>query len=373
MKILIILNYYFPYISGVSEYARLLAEKLVNKGYDVTVLTSNHAKLQENENINGVNVVRAKILGKISKGTISPQFIKLASKMAQEADYVNMHLPMIESGVIAKKIPKKKLVVTYHCDINLTPGILNNFIIKVMDYSNNLCLKKASYIMVQTKEYSRHSRVAAKYVDKFMECATPIKDYSRVIVEKSSKHYVIGFCGRLVAEKGLDVLIKSFSIIKEKFPDAVLKIGGDYKSVAGGSVYPLLCDIIQKNEIKDVVFTGKIPDCEMEDFYSSLDVFVLPSINSLEAFGMVQVEAMYCGTPVVASDLLGVRTIVQRTGMGLIAKKGDPNDLAEKIIKVLSSREKYIKSKSDISAIYGTEACVSAYQKAFDTLRYEME
>lgn len=61
----------------------------------------------------------------------------------------------------------------------------------------------------------------------------------------------------------------------------------------------------------------------MAEFYSSLDVFCLPSINPLEAFGMVQIEAMLCGVPVVASDLYGVRTIVGNTGMGLVCKKGD--------------------------------------------------
>lgn len=371
MKILIILNYYFPYISGVSEYARLLAEKMVDKGYDVTVLTSNHAKLLSREEMNGVNVVRASIVGKISKGTISPQFISLAVKMAKEADVVNMHLPMIESGIVASFIPSDKLVVTYHCDIHLPDNFFNKFIIRMMDWSNHICLKKSARIMVQTKEYSEHSRVAAEYKEKFVECATPIKEYHRCKATRKEKRLVIGFCGRIVEEKGLDDLIRAFVIIKKRYPDALLKIGGDYQGVAGGSVYTDLCKIVKENNLKDVIFLGKISDDDMEAFYSGLDVFVLPSVNSLEAFGMVQIEAMYCGIPVVASDLLGVRTIVMRTGMGCIAKRRNVDDLAEKIMEVLCNQEKYVKSRETIKLLYGTDVCLKKYEEVFEMLRKE--
>ncbi|MBR1847942.1 MAG: glycosyltransferase [Lachnospiraceae bacterium] len=370
MKVLIVLNYYWPYISGVSEYARLLAEKLCKRGYEVTVLTSNHAKLKRYEEINGVKVIRADILGKISKGTISPEFIRLARKLSKEADVVNMHLPMIESSVISKSIDTEKLVVTYHCDINLPSTPLNKFITRTMDWSNNICLKKAGKIMVQTIDYSSRSRVAYKYVDKFVESATPIKDYeSSIVYTGNANKPVIGFCGRLVAEKGLNVLLDAFSLIKEQIPNATLRIGGDYKSVAGGSIYPELVEQIKKKKIEDVEFVGKIPDENMADFYSSLDVFVLPSINSLEAFGMVQVEAMYCGTPVVASDLPGVRTIVRNTQMGRIATPNDANDLAVKILDVINNRSQFIKKKDDVAKLYSTNACVDIYEKAMHELR----
>ena len=132
MKILFILNYYYPYISGVSETARLLAENLAkDKKNKVTVLCSNHDKLKSEEVINGVNVVRAPIIMKISKGTVSPKFIKLAKKMSKEYDIVHMTCPMLESGIISKKVDKNKLVISYHCDVNLPKSFLNNFIVKI--------------------------------------------------------------------------------------------------------------------------------------------------------------------------------------------------------------------------------------------------
>lgn len=372
-KILFISNYYYPYTSGVTEYEKMVCEKLADDGYEVTVLTSNYAKLKDEEVINKVKVVRAPIIGKISKGTISPAFIIKAKQLGKQADIINMHLPMIESGLISSLVDKKKLVVTYHCDINLPSNALNNIIVKVMDSSNNICLKRARNIIVNTKEYSEQSRVACKYIDKLIEIAPPVKKLSPIqrlddkdkLIDRNNGIKIIGCCGRIVEEKGIDILIKAFAEMKKNRNDIKLIIGGDYKNVAGGSIYPELKTFIEKNQINDIEFIGKIPEERMSEFYSSLDVFVLPSINSLESFGMVQIEAMMSGVPVVASNLYGVRTIVQKTGMGLIAKVKDVNDLASCIGQVIDEKDKFVKDTSKILKLYSTELTIEKYISCF--------
>lgn len=365
-KVLIILNYYVPYISGVTEYARLAAEMLVKKGYDVSVLASNHDNLKPREVINGVKVYRAKVLFRISKGVVSTEFIGLARKLSKNADIINMHLPMLESGLISLMVDKNKLVTMYQCDVNLPPSIMNKFIMNVMDISHSICLKRSKYITVTSTDYAEHSRVAAKYKDKLIGLTAPVKNYKHVSVEKNPDQQVIGFCGRIVEEKGIDVLIKAFEIIKKKMPGTVLRIAGDYKSVAGGSVYPSLMQYIKEHHVKDVNFLGKLKEEEMPVFFSSLDVFVLPSINTLEAYGMVQVEAMECGTPVVSSDLYGVRTIVQNTGAGLVSKKKDYNDLARCIMEVLKNREFYVDKLEHLSEHYSNELWSAKYIDAIN-------
>ena len=72
----------------------------------------------------------------------------------------------------------------------------------------------------------------------------------------------------------------------------------------------------------------------MGDLYASMDAFVFPSVNRLEAFGMVQLEAITAGVPVIASNLPGVRTIVQQTGFGLIAEPGDVQELSLAMTKI---------------------------------------
>lgn len=362
-KILIILNYYVPYISGVTEYARLVAEMLVKEGHEVTVLTSNHANLKKMEVINGVKVYRANVLFKISKGTVSLEYITLARKLAKKADIVNLHCPMLESGLISLLIPKEKLVTMYQCDVNLPRSFMNNIIVKIMDLSHLICLKRSERIGVTTIDYAARSRVAKQFTNKMVEVTAPIKEYYPKKCERTAGVQYIGFCGRIVEEKGIDVLLKAFKIIKTKRKNAVLLIAGDYKTVAGGSIYPALQQYIEKNSISDVYFLGKIPEDHMEEFFSKLDVFVLPSINSLEAFGMVQVEAMRCGAPVVASDLYGVRTIIQNTGAGLISKRSDYQNLSECILKVLDNKKVYTKTVEQIESVYSNKLWGEKYKK----------
>lgn len=364
-KILVILNYYYPYISGVSECARIIAELYAKSGNEVTVLTSNHANLQPTEDINGVHVIRTNVLFRISKGTVSPDYIMKAIKLSRQFDVVHLHLPMMESGIIARFSRNGNLVVTYHCDVNLPKSIFNNFVVKMMDISNRICLKNARKIIITSIDYAKSSRIAGEYLHKTIECPTPIKPYHRVPVEKEPTKKWIGFCGRIVEEKGIYVLLKAFMQLQGELEHVHLKIGGDYKSIAGGSIYPEVKRFIEENKVKNVFFLGKLDESAMEEFYSSLDVMVLPSINSLEAFGMVQIEAMLCGTPVVASDLPGVRTIIQNTGMGEIARTGDAADLAQKIRMVLECPERYIKPHEEIENRYGMKHVYDTHTKAF--------
>jgi glycosyltransferase involved in cell wall biosynthesis len=97
-------------------------------------------------------------------------------------------------------------------------------------------------------------------------------------------------------------------------------------------------------------------------FYNLIDVLVLPSIDPLEAFGMVQVEAMLCGTPVVASDMPGVREVVRKTGYGRLARAHEPQDIADKVIDVLDNPILIDRSRL---AILDFDHSIGAYEKLF--------
>lgn len=368
-SILVILNYYYPYISGLSEYARIIAEEMVRRGYSVSVVTSNHNNcLPAEETLNGVRVIRAPILLKISKGAISTKYITLARRLSKQADVVNLHLPMLEAGLLSWLIAPQKTAVTFQCDINLPQKGINPLIQKVMDLSARICLRRCASIMVTSADYAKSSRVASQFPEKYHEMGAPIKKYlpdKHALAKKPHAVKRIGFCGRIVEEKGVDVLIRAYSLLRKTRTDIELVIGGMYESVAGGSVYPELQKYIQENKVPDVHFLGAIPEDDMAAFYTSLDVFTLPSINSLEAFGMVQLEAMRCGTPVVSSDLPGVKTIVERTGMGLVSRRGDAASLSECLKKILDRPEQYFRNLSYIESLYGLELTADGYEKCF--------
>lgn len=116
-----------------------------------------------------------------------------------------------------------------------------------------------------------------------------------------------------------------------------------------------------------VVFLGTVKEEDMGSFYSLLDVLVLPSVNSTEAFGMVQVEAMMMGVPVVAADLPGVRIPIQMTGMGIIIPKRESKKLGEAIVEVLKNKKRYIKNKDMIEKEFDIHKTFAFYD---DLLNY---
>src|SRR3989344_1810597 len=94
-------------------------------------------------------------------------------------------------------------------------------------------------------------------------------------------------------------------------------------------------------KLSDYKIYGFLDEADLGAFYQSLDVLVLPSINSTEAYGMVQMEAMLLGTPVVASNLPGGAMPIQETGMGLLVKSKDVESLANAIDKVIAQRSTF--------------------------------
>ena len=109
----------------------------------------------------------------------------------------------------------------------------------------------------------------------------------------------------------------------------------------------------------------------MAAFYPNLDVIVVPSLNSTESFGLVQVEAMLCGTPSIASDLPGVRQPVLQTGMGEVVSVGDSQALAEVIIRVVNNRDDYVRPRQEIAARWSTGRTAEEYEALFERLLEE--
>ena len=348
-------------------YIRLLAEHFA-KNNKVCVVTSRYNdSLLEREIINNVSVFRTKIFCRISKGVISPTFISKSIKLARSADIVNVHLPMFEAGFIAATIESQKLIVTYHCDINLEGYFLKNVIEKIMFFSMGKLLHKAKKIVVNNIDYARDSGFLSRFIDKCIEINPPF--FSTIKTQEKYKsgienYKIVGFLGRFVKEKGIEYLIKAIPYILEKKPNIYFLLGGEYKNIAGGGNIKEIMRLTEKYK-ENIKILGRIPYEELGKFYSSLDVLVLPSINSFESFGMVQVEAMLCGTPVVASNLRGVRQIILKTGMGELAEAKNEKDLADKILKVIENKEYYYKPREEILKIYNNSDIFKRYAAIF--------
>ncbi|MDR0183631.1 glycosyltransferase family 4 protein [Lysobacter arvi] len=344
MRILIVLTYYAPYVSGVTEFARMVAEHLA-KEHEVVVLATRHdPELATEEVINGVRVVRSEVLARLHKGMISTRFISDFRKLAQESDVVNLHLPMLEAGLLACLCDRRKLVVTYQCDMAVTGGLVDWLAIMSARASARVALKRAERVFVTTLDYAGTSHLASPVGGRLLEVRAPLKRPAREIdhggeqaFKVSPEEPRIGFVGRFVEEKGLPVLLEAFSKLLAQYPKAKLVLVGQREGVAGGGVMDRIQSSIERLG-SSVELRGKVSEAELWSIYESLDILALPSVNRYEAFGMVQIEAMMTGSLVVASDLPGVRTIARNTGCGTIAAIGDPESLHSALLEALVLR-----------------------------------
>lgn len=362
-----------PYISGITVHAQRLAFALSEHGHSVTIATSQlDRKLPKNETKDGVHIVRIPIAIKFHKGFFMPSYIFNISKQVNKSEIVVSHLPQFESVFVAiiAKIFRKKYHVIYHCEVKLPDGFLNNIIESVLYFVHYITLLCADKIVTYTKDYAINSSLLPKFLKKTVFIYPPIlvlpltqKTANDAV--KKQNNFVIGVAARLSSEKGFEYLFSAIPYMQEKLGESfTIHIAGPMDPAGEGAYKSKLALLLRKyqNYIK---FSGTIKPSEMVKFYKSLDVLVLPSTNKTEAFGMVQVEAMLCGIPVVASNLPGVREPVKVTGMGEVAEPADSKNLADKILQVLHNKEKYYKNASSVKKIFSYEETVREYEKIF--------
>lgn len=374
MKILIASTYYKPHISGVTVYAQELAEALAQGGHDVNILTSRYKKeLEKTDILNDVHIHRIPMQFWISKGAIMLGYMMHIIPAMRKNDIVVMNLPntFIETFAIGflAKIMRKPLAVIYHCDIELPRSVFNKIVNFVVYCVNSIGCGFADQIVTNTEDYSERSKVLRRFKRKAKVIPPPVSIArpDPVEVEKWRKKYapdgeaIIGFLGRFAAEKGIHHLIQSLPYVHQELPGAKLLLAGDYQHVIGEQdYYESLKPLIDQNE-KYVTLLGALPDEQKASFLGWCDVIVLPSTNNTETFGIVQVESMLCGTPVVSSNLPGVRAPIQTSGMGLLTEPGNPQQLGEAILTILKEKSRFIKAREEIEAIYSSKVTADGY------------
>lgn len=380
MKVLIVLTYYRPHTSGLTIYAERLAKGLLARGHEVTVLTSQfHRSLAAEEVKDGVRVVRAPVLFRVSKGVIMPTFGWLATRLVRQHDVVSLHLPQFDAaGVAARcRLMGKPSVLTYHCDLRLPPGWFNQVVNRVVLGVNRLAGRLADRVVAYTEDFAQHSPFLQAFSDKVEVIPPPVElpEVGEGAVAAFGKMHgldesgpVIGMAARLASEKGVEVLLRALPQVLEEYPQARVLFAGQYRDVLGEETYAQRLAPLFRKYQDHWSFLGVLRPLQMAAFYPNLDVIVVPSLNATESFGLVQVEAMLCGTPSIASNLPGVRQPVEQSGMGKVVPIGDSDALAEAIIDVITHREDYVRPREEISERWSTERTAVGYESLFDEL-----
>jgi glycosyltransferase involved in cell wall biosynthesis len=263
-------------------------------------------------------------------------------------DIVHVHVPAFSFlRSVAGKI-KQPLVVTYHCDVTVSEKYFGvpvpQWLVPAFEGSNNayarMLLAKADAVYNTTETYAQTSPVMKHVPHRvfpigiFSKNIDDIQKKLNLTPDKKNPRQIL-FLGRLAGNKGCDYLVKAMPRVLEKFPDTKLIICGDGEEKAH-----ILDLVTQFNIGPSITFLGTATFDKLVELYYTSIAYIFPSINRLEAFGIVQLEAMANFTAVVASDIPGPNAVMDVDQSGLLVPKQDPEALANAIIKILSDPAK---------------------------------
>ena len=382
MKILVALTYYRPHMSGLTIYSERLARALVKMGHSVTVLTSQYDRsLPQREEMEGVTIIRVPVLARIGKGVIMPSFGITAARLIRDHDVVHLHLPQFDAARVALRgwLQKKPVIITYHCDLHLPKGILNWFANQSVLLMNNIAALFSNKIITYTKDYADHSSFMSRYPQKLKIINPPVELPSatneqvitfRKRFNPEDEHPVIGMAARFASEKGVEVLLNAMENILMQYPHAQVWFAGPYENIMGEQNYfeRLKPSIDKYQQNGNWKFLGLLSPQEMALFYPNIDILTIPSLNSTEAFGLIQIEAMMHGIPSIASDLPGVRQPVLRHSMGEVIPIGSSIDLAAAVDKIMRKQSTYNKNWQEIGAQYAPSCVAAEYENLYRDL-----
>lgn len=383
MKILTVLTYYRPHTSGLTIYAERLARAFVQRGHQVTVMTTQYdPSLPAEEMMDGVKIIRVPVLARVSKGVIAPSFGWVATRLVAQHDVVQLHLPQFDAPGVAfrGRLFGKPVVLTYHCDVQLPLGTFNRLVNFVLDFQNNMAGRLANHIVTYTRDYADHSPYLSRFTSKLtpilppVEMPAPGQEAVTAIAERHrtrERRPVIGMVTRFASEKGVEILLDALPAILEKHPNAQVLYAGQHENVMGEQAYfERLIPRIREYELKGQwTFLGNLSPLQLAAVYPNLDIITVPSLNSTEAFGLVQIEAMFNNVPSVPSALPGVRQPVLMHGMGEVSEIGNARSLAEAILKVLGDPQKYRGDTDALKKTYDPDSVAQEYEKLFARLQ----
>ena len=374
LKILISLLYYFPHRTGLTIHVQSVAEELVRRGHEVTVLSARyHRDLPRDEDMhNGVRVIRLWAPIRISRGMLMPAFPWAAYGLMRQHDVVSIHTPMAETALVSvlASVAGVNVVATHHGDLVLPDGGLNSFIRNTMLSMFKFMAKRAGRLIGYSHDYADHSYYLLPFRDKVSIIYPPIHipepRPERVKENRAQWQHedgpVIGYSGRFVKEKRPDLAIRALEIVNQTYPNARLVFAGEY-DIEYEDTWQNQQDLVQHYS-EQLIFLGLLEDMQaMADFYAACDVLVLPS--DTECFALVQVEAMMSGTPVVMTDIPGGRVPVTVTHMGKLAEQGSWQSIGQSLVDVLNDPTTYHHPREHIETCFSFEETVNRYERIF--------
>ena len=333
----------FPH-GGLGSFVKTIAEALVANGVQVTVVGLNYVFSDETENINGVNVIRirkSKIKG-LAWYFNSKNIAKTIATLHKENP-----IDIVEGAELSlaflPKIKEIKYVIRLHGGHHFFAEGENRGINWWKGFQEKRSFKKADAFIAVSNYVKNHTATYLSYHNKPIEVIfNPINIQLFQSQEVAIETNNITFAGTICEKKGVRQLIQAFPLVKEKFPDAILNLYGRDWFFPDGSSYIKMLKEIELPKLgafaKDVIFHGAVSFAEIPNAYAKAAVCVFPS--HMETLGLVAPEAMVMEKPVIFTKLGPGPEVVVEDETGWLCNPHNPEDIANKIIQVLSNPHK---------------------------------
>lgn len=381
MRIAHIICTFPPYKGGMGNSVYHMATQIGARGHESVVFTPAYSPEMVGEEDLGCNtrVVRLKPLLAIGNAAILPQLLwKLKG-----FDIINLHYPFFGTAdivALTRIFRRSKLIVHYHMD-TVSGGIKGFIFWLYAFFFLPVLVRLSAMISCASLDYIKQSQLKDYYLNhrsSFIEIPFGV-DAKYFTPGSEDRSPIILFVGALDRQhyfKGVKELIEAFSIVSATRPDAKLVLVGH------GDLENHYQDLANKKGLGDnFIMATKANDDELAQWYQRARVSVLPSTDKSEAFGLVLLEAMSCATPVIASNLPGVRNVFRNKEHGFIVPPGDVQVLADKIAYMIDNpnqaRNMGNEGRRWIEARYSWdrvgERLEAAYLRVFYTLKNNNE
>ena len=337
MKILqIYKDYYPPVRGGIEGHLHVLSHGLEDRGIEVELLVSNTCSRLEVQNDDGIKITKVPQITRVASAPLNYNLVFWLRKLGTKFDVLHFHLPnpTAEMSYLISGL-RKHSVATYHSDIirqRLTARLYRPFLKSFLSKIDCIIATSPNYIDSSAilREYRQKCQIVPLgiHISRFNRPLTGLPDPA--IIRQTHGNRLLLFIGKFRYYKGISVLL-----------EAMKKVDGKLLLVGEGYLETELKKHVEINRLENkVVFLGELSDQAVNAFLHACDVFVLPSVERSEAFGIVQLEAMACGKPVISTELgTGTTYINQHRQTGMVVEPNNSDVLAQAINFLLDRPE----------------------------------
>ena len=334
MKIALVTPYEYPFPGGVTEHVSHLDRCFREWGHDVRIIAP-CAETEEDLTDNLIrmsgSIISVPFSGSVSRVSFSPRIYWPVKRLLRQEqfDVIHLHEPLMPAlPLIVLRHSQSVNVGTFHAYREEHPGLqiasrlLRRFMRKL---DAKICVSEAAKEMV-SRYFPDEYVVIPNGIDLQHFSGADIRPVDRYDDDRAN----ILFVGRLEKRKGFRYLMRAYARVVAAIPHARLIVVGAYTKEDKA---PFL-QYARTHHLSGIHFVGRVSSADLARYYRTCDVFCAPSIG-FESFGIVLLEAMAAGKPIVASDIAGYRTVLEDGQEGLLVEPKDESALAEAVVQLL--------------------------------------